>query len=86
MDFPIPFNSSNKIQILYVEDDQIDRLAFTRYVKQMELPYEYTLASSLSEALGILRDRTFQIAILDYNLGDGHSNELFPILKEKNVH
>jgi PAS domain S-box-containing protein len=48
------------------------------------LPYEYTLASSLSEALEILRDRKFQIAILDYNLGDGRSNELFPILKEQN--
>ena len=79
---PFPYNST-KLQLLFVEDDQIDRLAFIRYVKQMELPYEYTLASSLSEALAILRDRTFQIAILDYNLGDGHSNELFPILKEK---
>jgi PAS domain S-box-containing protein len=84
MNFPVPLNSSTKIQLLYVEDDQIDRLAFTRYVKQMELPYEYTLANSLSEALEILRDRTYQIAILDYNLGDGHSNELFPILKVQN--
>ena len=76
-------DSSEKIQLLLVEDDQIDRLAFTRTVKQYNLPYEYTLASSLSEALKVLRDRKFQIAILDYNLGDGHSNELFPILKEK---
>jgi PAS domain S-box-containing protein len=78
-------DSSEKIQLLMVEDDQIDRLAFTRTVKQHSLPYEYTLASSLSEALEILRDhRKFQIAILDYNLGDGQSSELFPILKEQN--
>ena len=43
-------NSSEKIQLLLVEDDQIDRLAFSRTVKQYDLPYEYTLASSLSEA------------------------------------
>ena len=68
-------DSSEKIQLLMVEDDQIDRLAFTRTVKQHSLPYEYTLASSLSEALEILRDhRKFQIAILDYNLGDGQSS------------
>ncbi len=78
-------NSSEKIQLLLVEDDQIDRLAFTRTVKQYNLPYEYTLASSLSEALEILREnRKFQIAILDYNLGDGRSTELFPILKQQN--
>jgi PAS domain S-box-containing protein len=77
-------DSSEKIQLLLVEDDQIDRLAFTRTVKQYNLPYEYSLASSLTEALAILRDRKFQIAILDYNLGDGRSSELFPILKEQN--
>ena len=80
----VPINSSEKIQLLLVEDDQIDRLAFTRTVKQYGLPYDYCLASSLSEALAILSDRTFQIAILDYNLGDGQSSELFPILKEQN--
>ena len=77
-------DSSKKIKLLLVEDDQIDRLAFTRTVKQYDLPYEYSLASSLSEALAILRDRRFEIAILDYNLGDGKSSELFPILKEQN--
>ena len=77
-------DSSEKIQLLFVEDDQEDRIAFTQTVKQHSLPYECTLASSFSEAMEILYDRTFQIAILDYNLGDGRSNELFPILKSQN--
>lgn len=81
---PSTINGSKKIKLLLVEDDQIDRLAFTRTVKQYDLPYEYSLASSLSEALAILRDRRFEIAILDYNLGDGQSSELFSILKEQN--
>ncbi|MFM7600403.1 MAG: PAS domain S-box protein, partial [Pseudanabaena sp.] len=77
-------NSSEKIRLLFVENDQEDCIAFTQTVKQHSLPYECTLASSLSEALEILRDRTFQIAILDSNLGDGRSSKLFAILKEQN--
>jgi len=69
------------IKILVVEDDQVDHLAFNRAVKELELPYDCTIASSLTEAQKILQDQTFEIAILDYNLGDGSSCELFPILK-----
>lgn len=72
------------IKLLLVEDDQIDRLAFTRCVKQAGLPYDYTLASSLTEALSILHTQMFEIAILDYNLGDGNATDLFPILKAQN--
>jgi PAS domain S-box-containing protein len=76
--------SALPIKILLVEDDQIDRLAFMRSVKQAELAYDYTIATSLKEAIAIINTQTFQIAILDYNLGDGLSSELFPILKAKN--
>ncbi|PZO42193.1 MAG: hypothetical protein DCF19_08100 [Pseudanabaena frigida] len=72
------------IKILFVEDDQIDCLAFNRTVKKLDLPYNYAIASSLTEAKKILSDQTFEIAILDYNLGDGVSSELFAILKSQN--
>lgn len=72
------------IKILFVEDDQIDRLAFKRTVKKSDLPYDYKIASSLIEAKKILFTQTFEIAILDYNLGDGFSSELFAILKSQN--
>jgi len=72
-----------KIKILVVDDDHIDRLDFNRMVKKLELPYDYTIASSLTEAQKILHTQTFEIAILDYNLGDGVSGELFPILKDQ---
>lgn len=72
------------IKMLVVEDDQIDRLAFNRTVKQLGLPYDYTIASSITEAKEILRHQNFEIAILDYNLGDGLSSDLFSILKSQN--
>ena len=69
------------IKILVVDDDQIDHLAFKRAVQELNLPYDCTIASSLTEAKKILQEQTFEVAILDYNLGDGSSCELFPILK-----
>ena len=81
-----PTNSPNPqaIRVLLVEDDRIDYLAFVRFVKQGDLPYDYALAQSLAEAKDILAAQSFDIAILDYLLGDGTSFELFDILKSQN--
>lgn len=76
-------SSSPPIKMLLVEDDRIDHLAFVRSVKQGQLPYDYIIATSLAEARDTLKHQTFEIAILDYNLGDGDSTELFPILKSQ---
>jgi PAS domain S-box-containing protein len=82
----IPTNSLHPpaIRVLLVEDDRIDHLAFARCVKQGDLPYDYAVAKSLAEAKAILAVRSFDIAILDYSLGDGTSLELFAILKAQN--
>ncbi|BBC22324.1 response regulator [Pseudanabaena sp. ABRG5-3] len=72
------------IRVLLVEDDQIDRLAFARIVKQEGLPYDYVAARSLSEAKSILAEHSFDITILDHSLKDGISLELFDLLKAKN--
>ncbi len=72
------------IKMLVVEDDQIDSIAFNRTVKQLGLPYDYTIARSITEAKEILSHQTFEIAILDYNLGDGVSSDLFAVLKSQN--
>ncbi len=77
-------SSSSLINILLVEDNIIDRMAFSRSVKQAKLPYNYTIATCLKEAITILNSQGFEIIILDYNLGDGYANELFPILKARN--
>ncbi|MEE3715230.1 PAS domain S-box protein, partial [Tumidithrix elongata RA019] len=81
---PAAVLNSPPIKVLLVEDDQIDRLAFTRSAKQASWPYDYTIATSLTEAISILSTQTFEIAILDYNLGDGLSSALFPILQNRN--
>jgi DNA-binding NtrC family response regulator len=57
--------------ILLVEDDELDQQAFTRLVKDQELPYDYKVAGSVSEARGILGREGFDVIITDYSLGDG---------------
>jgi PAS domain S-box-containing protein len=80
MDSPPP-----DIKVILVEDDAIDQLAFVRCVKQFALPYHYTIAKSLAEAKEILANQAFDIAILDFHLGDGTALELVEQVKAKQL-
>ncbi|MDY7020503.1 MAG: PAS domain S-box protein, partial [Cyanobacteriota bacterium] len=77
---PVPL-----LKVLFVEDDAIDRLAFKRVVRQSALPYDYVIATSLAEATTILEEQTFDIAILDFHLGDGTALELIEQIKNKKL-
>ncbi|MBI5570456.1 MAG: response regulator [Desulfomonile tiedjei] len=63
--------SDEKIRLLMVEDDMVDRMAFQRMVKAEGLPYEYTCASSAAAGREALKAGSFDVVISDYNLGDG---------------
>jgi PAS domain S-box-containing protein len=73
------------IKVLLVEDDAIDQLAFKRCVKQGALPYDYTIAGSLAEAKTIIESNFFDIAILDFHLGDGSALELVDQVKLQKI-
>ncbi|MBN2137732.1 MAG: PAS domain-containing protein [Sedimentisphaerales bacterium] len=60
-----------RCKILLVEDDELDQMAFKRFVEQSSLPYDCTIAGSFKEAQSILADRRFDIVVSDYMLGDG---------------
>jgi len=68
-------------KILFVEDDKIDRMAFERFVRDNELPYDYSMAGSVKEAGALLDDDKFEIVIMDYLLGDGTAFDLFSKVK-----
>jgi two-component system cell cycle sensor histidine kinase/response regulator CckA len=59
------------INVLFIEDDKIDQLAFKRHVEQENLPYTCSMVKSLAEAQGELKRQHFDVVITDYNLGDG---------------
>ncbi len=73
---------SPTIRVLMTEDDEVDRLAFERLVKKERLPYEYTISTSIAGTKKILAKQQFDVAVLDYLLGDGTAFELFEQLNE----
>lgn len=64
------------ITILLVEDDEIDQMAFERFVKDNGLPYKYRMSSSISESKVIVDSERIDIAVVDYHLADGNGLEL----------
>ncbi|MEA1895590.1 MAG: histidine kinase dimerization/phosphoacceptor domain -containing protein [Euryarchaeota archaeon] len=63
--------------IMLVEDDRVDRMAFDRSVKESGSPYDYTVASSVAEAKTVLNSTGFDAVIADYLLGDGTVFDIF---------
>lgn len=66
-----------KYKVLLIEDDNGDQVAFKRLVEDENLPYDYTIAGSVSEASSMLSNDRFDIVIVDYLLGDGTAFDVF---------
>jgi PAS domain S-box-containing protein len=58
-------------KVLLVEDDDLDQMAFKRFVESEDLRYDCTVAGSIAEARSILDSECFDIVLADYSLGDG---------------
>ena len=69
-------------KVLLVEDDKIDQAAFKQLVEDESLPYDYTVTGSVSEADRALSSDKFDIAIIDYLLGDGTAFDIFDRVKD----
>ena len=63
--------------IMLVEDDRVDRMAFNRSVKENGSLHDYTVASSVAEAKTVLNSTRFDAVIADYLLGDGTAFDIF---------
>lgn len=73
---------NTRYKVLLVENDKIDQMAFERLVKEENLPYDYTIAGSVSEANRILGADRFDIVIVDCLLGDGTGFDVFDSIKD----
>jgi len=73
-------------RVLLIEDNELDQMAFRRFVESNAVPYDYTISSSVTEAKGLLDAEQFDIIISDHSLGDGtaldvlHSAKDMPII------
>ncbi len=67
----------DKIKLLFVDDDSIDRMAFKRFVKANNIEYDYETADSVDNAIIALNNTEFDIVVTDFNLADGTAFDLF---------
>jgi len=67
---------TNRLRLLLVEDDDVDRIAFERFIKREELAYDCRFADSIADAQNILKTESFDIVLMDYQLGDGTAFDL----------
>jgi PAS domain S-box-containing protein len=58
-------------KVLLIEDNQLDQMAFKRFVESNGIPYDYTISSSIAEGKRALDSGQFDIIITDHSLGDG---------------
>ena len=74
---------NTRYKILLIEDDKADQMAFKRLVEDENLPYDCTIAGSISEAQSILGSESewFDVIISDYELGDGTAFDIFDSVK-----
>ena len=70
-----------RYKILLIEDDEVDQRAFKQLVKDEDLPYDCTMAGSVSEAKSILSSDRFDVVIVDYLLGDGTAFDILDSVK-----
>ena len=70
------------VRILFIEDDKVNRMAFKRFVGRENLPYDYTIATSATEAKEYLSAEKFDVVLCDYLLGDGTALDLLEIIEE----
>src|SRR5512141_3217306 len=63
--------SPGRANVLLVEDDPYDRLAFQRCVSLGSWSYYWTVAASVAEARELLRGRTFDVIVCAAKLRDG---------------
>ncbi len=72
---------NTRYKVLFIEDNQLDQMAFKRFVEENNISYDCIIASSVSEAQQALDSNQFDIVITDHELGDGTAFEILKSVK-----
>jgi PAS domain S-box-containing protein len=78
-------NPDSRHKVLLIEDNELDQMAFKRFVEQEDLPYDYAVAGSVAEGKELLSSRQFDVVLCDYSLGDGTALDILDIVKRTPV-
>ncbi|TVZ37967.1 two-component system CheB/CheR fusion protein [Alteromonadaceae bacterium 2753L.S.0a.02] len=80
------FTKHRNVRVLLVDDDEADRIVISNVVKKMStvnVDYSLREASSFEQALELLQENTFDVCLIDYNLGGNTGLELISALGSK---
>ncbi|MCD6115751.1 response regulator, partial [bacterium] len=64
------------VKLLIVEDDKIDQMAYKRFIREYELPYNVIFVDSVKDASDIILQTDFDLILMDYMLIDGTAFDL----------
>src|SRR4030042_4758461 len=76
---------NTRYKILLIEDNELDQMAFKRYVNSNAIPYDCTVSGSVSQARQALSSNQFDIIITDHSLGDGTAFDILESAKNTPV-
>jgi len=60
-----------RYRILLIEDNELDQMAFKRFVENNAIPYDCTIANCVAQARQFLGSEQFDVVVTDHSLGDG---------------
>lgn len=66
---------------MYIEDDKFDRLAFERFMREVE-DIEYKVVNTLREARKVIEQQELDIIVTDYLLSDGLAFDVLELARE----
>ncbi len=66
--------------ILYIEDDTIDQMAFKRIMKQVK-DVSYHIENNVNDLPILLSEHTYDLIITDYHLSDGSAHDVIACAK-----
>ncbi|MFT4577263.1 MAG: light-regulated signal transduction histidine kinase (bacteriophytochrome) [Nitrospinales bacterium] len=70
------------LKFLLVENNPTDQVAVQRFFKSQKWDHDLSVASSYRQALELLSKTSYDIVLLDYNLGDGTGLELLSKIQD----
>jgi CheY-like chemotaxis protein len=78
-------DQDRRYKVLMIEDEETDRMAFQRFLKQNNQLCAADMARSVAEAKSLLAAKTYDVIVTDHNLGDGTAFDVIPLVKDTPV-
>lgn len=73
------------MKILLLEDDLVDQMAFSRWVKKEFPNFHLEVVSSIAQTKTILQNNQFDLLVCDYLLPDGNAADVAHFTDPKNI-